>query len=238
MEDGRMDRGFVLHRNIGHDSESLVFSGSLIELVVGIGAAVLAILGLVGQLPEVLLAVAVVAIGAAFIVKSRSIITRFHVFTKETSDIATDDLAMGMATEFTAGVAGVVLGILAMMGFVPLIMLSVSAIVFGLSLVVGVGAENSLNEIESACGTTHHGVREKVKETISAASAVPMLLGISAAVLGVLSLVGIVMPMILILTAVLAVGGAMAFNGIALTAAVFGFTRVCEPTGKGSARGY
>jgi hypothetical protein len=228
MEDTGIEKRMVSRKGIGHDSESLVFSGSLIESGVGVGAMILAVLGLVGTLPEVLLAVAVIAIGGAFIVKSRSIISRFHVLAKETSDAATDDLAMGMTTEFAAGVAGIALGILAMMGFVPAILLSVSAIVFGLTLMVGVGVENSLSEIETACGETHHRVRRTVGETISAASAVPMLLGISATILGILSLVGLVAPMTLMLIGILAAGGAMAFNGIALTAGVLGFTRVCE----------
>jgi hypothetical protein len=236
MEEVRMEHEVVSRRGIAHDSESLIFSGSVIELGVGIGAVILAILGLVGKLPEVLLAVAVIGIGGAFIVKSRSIISRFHVFVRETSDVATDDLALGMTTEFTAGVAGIVLGLLALMGFVPATLLSVGAVVFGLTLMIGVGVENSLSEIETACGTSHHRIRKTAKETISAISAVPMLLGISAAVLGILSIVGIVAPTVLMLTAMLAVGGAMVFNGLASTADVLGFTRICEPT-EGMAHG-
>jgi hypothetical protein len=229
MVNTNIRQGMVNDENAVHEDGAVLVSGSFVETIAGIGAVVLAVLGLVGMLPEVLLAVAVIAIGAAFVVESRSIVSRFHVVARNASDIGMDELAVRMTTEFVAGVAGLVLGVVALLGVAPaMILLPIAAIVFGLTLLFGVGVHSRLSELETECGTTHEVTRKIAREAISAGSGVPMLLGVGAIALGILSLVGIAMSMVLTLTAVLAIGGGMFFSGAAMTAGMLGFTQTCE----------
>jgi hypothetical protein len=220
----------VFETGKGYEGSEVMISGSFVETIAGVGAVALAVLGLLGRLPEVMLTIAVIAIGGAFVVQSRSIVSRFHVLVREMSDLGTDELAVRMTTEFVAGIAGMTLGVLALLGLVPGVLLPVATVVFGLTLLFGVGAQSGLRELERECGTTHETVRRLAQGVLSAGSSLPMLLGIGAITLGVLSLIGLIAPLVLTLTAALAVGSAMFFSGVAMTARMLGFTRSCEQT--------
>jgi hypothetical protein len=224
------EQGIIMDAGKIHDSEAVLMGGSLAETIAGIGAAVLAILGLVGILSEALLAVAVIAIGSAFVLESRSIASRFNVLMREMqrTGFETGEMTIGMTTEFVGGIAGITLGVLSLLGLVPNVLLPVAAVVFGVTLLFGVSAQSKLNEIEMECNTTHEMVRKVGREALSVASDVRVLLGIGVVTLGILSLVGIVAPVILTLVAMLVVGGAMLFSGAAVSARILGFTRYCE----------
>jgi len=213
-----------------HPTEGIVMSGSIAETITGAGAIVLSIIGLVGILPQALLAVATIAIGAAFLMASGSIASRFNWVLSQSIGTTgeAEEVAVGMTTEFVSGIAGIALGVLSLLGLVPQVLLPVAAIVFGFTLLFGIGPQTRLNDLEMMhSGLTHGMARRVAREAGSAASGILILLGLGAVTLGILSVVGLV-PVTLTLVAMLSLGGATLFNGAAISARMWGLSRFSE----------
>src|SRR5262249_7927802 len=96
--------------------------GSVTEAIGAIGAVVLAIIGLAGILSSLMASIATIVIGAALLMEG--IASRQFVFTRE------------LKAGFFAGVAGTILGILALFGTAPQTLLAVALIVFGVSFLL------------------------------------------------------------------------------------------------------
>jgi hypothetical protein len=197
-------------------SAKVVSGGSGAELIGGAGALVLAIIGLAGILPRYMAGIAALAIGAGLLLQGVAIAARYASLRAETGGGKTgaQELSAGMTTEMIGGCAGIVLGILALLGVVPLTLLSVAAIVFGGTLLFGSGATVRLAH-ESAPGE-NPTARQATEHTTEAAGGSLILVGIGAATLGILALVGVA-PMVLILVSMLTVGAATLLNGSAIT---------------------
>jgi hypothetical protein len=208
------------------EGEAVLMGGSLAETIAGAGAIVLSILGLVGILPDALLAVSTIAIGGAFILESGSVASRFTWLARQVTrtTFETGEMAVGMTTEFIGGIAGIALGVLALLGLVPNILLPIAAIVFGFTLLFGVGVQARLNDLEMEYNTGHERARRVVREAVSASSGIQILFGLGAATLGILSLVGIA-PVMLTLVSMLIVGAATLFSGAAISARMWGLAR-------------
>jgi hypothetical protein len=212
-----------------HEGEALLMGGSLAETIAGAGAIVLSILGLVGILPDALLAVATIAIGGAFILESGSVASRFTWLVRQVArtTLETGEMAVGMTTEFVGGIAGIALGVLALLGLIPNILLPIAAIIFGFTLLFGIGVQARLSDLEMEYNTSHELARRVVREAVSASSGIQILFGLGAVTLGILSLVGIA-PVVLTLVSMLTVGSATLFSGAAISARMWGFTRFHE----------
>jgi hypothetical protein len=229
MERSVTKEGLFTGTEEGSLAEEILMGGSLVETITGAGAIVLAILGLVGILPEALLAVSTIAIGSAFLMASGSITSRFNkLFTKTTRTmLEAREMAIGMTIEFISGVAGIALGVLSLVGLLPLILLPAAAMVYGFALLFGIGVQARLNDLEAQCNAANESVRRVVRETVSAASGMQMLFGLGAVTLGIVALVGF-LPITLALAAMLSVGGATLFTHTAVSARMWGFTTLCE----------
>jgi len=93
---------------------SIVAGGSFAEAIGGIGAVVLAILGLVGVMPEDMAAIATLAVGVALLFQGIAVATRFSNLFSQTGKSLADaaELGGGMGAEFLGGAAGGILGVL------------------------------------------------------------------------------------------------------------------------------
>jgi hypothetical protein len=128
-------------------SAEVVAGGSMVEAIAGVAAVVLAILGLAGLLPVYLLAIAAIAVGVALLFEGGAIAVRYSRLLTETvgSRLSSAELDGGMGVEVLGGIAGIVLGILALLGLVPLTLTAVAAIVFGGTLLLSSGTAARLN---------------------------------------------------------------------------------------------
>jgi hypothetical protein len=218
-----------------HENEVVVMGGWLAEAIAGAGAIVLSILGLAGIFPSILLPASIIALGSAFVLQSSSIGSRFNWVLRETTNSAfeTGEVGVGMTTEFVGGVAGIALGVLSLLGLVPDVLMPIGVLVFGLTLLLGVGVQTRLNHMEADCDETHHMIRRIAREAVSAASGIQILFGLGAVTLGILSLIQVFVPAVLTLIAILAVGGATFFSGVTVSARMWGFARFCGLTGQG-----
>ncbi|EDY20881.1 conserved hypothetical protein [Chthoniobacter flavus Ellin428] len=197
--------------------KSLEFlSGGMgIEAIAGIGTVVLAILGLAGVIPAYMTAIAAIVAGAGLLLGGASIASRLDYLRAHAANEAKfGELSEGMGGEFLAGLGGVVLGILSLIGIVPATLLPIAAIVLGGGLLVGIGAVGRLNKYPTFMeGETHTDY--VARQTTSSAAGTQLLVGFASIALGILALVGFSW-MTLTLVAFLCVGCATWFTGMSL----------------------
>ena len=197
----------------------IVAGGSIAEAIGGVGVVVLAILGLAGLLPEELAAIATMAVGVALLLEGIAIVTRFSDLLSESGRSLSEEVKLGggMGAEFIGGVAGGVLGLLALLGIVPVTLMAIAVIVFGASLLLSSGATYRLDSLASRLGQKTLTGGQMVAGV--AASGVQVLVGIAGIALGIIALVGI-SPMILILAGLLSAGAAVFISGSAVSGSI------------------
>ncbi len=187
-----------------------ITGGSSVEALGGAAAVVLALIGLAGFLPMYMTAIATIAIGAALMIEGATIFARWKALTR-----TEPGLRGGVGTEVLGGAAGIVLGILALVGVLPNILLPVAAIVFGGSLLLG-GAV----EAEAADVISYRDPRREhlFHETTQASGDVMVLVGGGAIVLGILGVLTVGPVLTLTMVSMLAIGGAILVGASALVA--------------------
>ena len=185
-------------------------TGAGAEAVAGGAALVLAILGLAGLFPMILASIGVIAAGAAFLFEGAAVAARHRRLALEAGGETA--IETGMSAEIIGGLAGIAMGILALIGIETMPLLAISAIVFGGTLLFGSPAVYRAGQAEPG----NHMMHEMARRTTAGAAGAQALVGIGAITLGILALVGIV-SQALVLVAVLSIGGAALLSGGALT---------------------
>jgi len=195
---------------------ALVSGGTSIEAVAGVGTIVLAILGLAGVIPVYMTAIGTIAAGAGLFFAGGAIANRMtYLHAHAASDEKFARLRGGMSAEFIAGLGGIVLGILALIGIAPATLLPVAAITFGSGLLIGAGATDRLNDFPAFA---REPSREEAwaREVASTAVGAQVFIGLAVLAMGIIALVGTTW-MTLCLTALLCVGGSAFLTGSMLT---------------------
>jgi hypothetical protein len=126
-----------------------------------------------------------------------------------------DELVEGVSTEVFGGVVGIVLGIIALVGIKPAIMLPVAAIVFGGSLLLGGAAQPDLVYLAPERNPRY---ARATFSAIQASGGIMVLVGVAAAVLGILGLLEVAPPVSFALVSMLSIGFSLLIAGGALTA--------------------
>lgn len=169
-----------------------ISAGSSIEALAGVAAIVLGILALANVQPRILLAVAMIVLGTGLLVRGAGIAAGFSNLLAAGFGrrLLQGQLGAGAAVELLVGAAGIVLGILALLGIVPEILISVAVIVLGAGVVVGSGTNLGLDKLR----LTHGGVLEatrSARRSVRAGSVVQFVVGLIAIILGALALLNI-----------------------------------------------
>ncbi len=192
--------------------------GSTGEAIGGLATAVLAIVGLAHVFSAYLAGVAALVLGAALLMHGAALFGRFFNLVNQASGNRPwrVELGGGTSAEFLAGSAGIVLGILALLGIVPDVLLAVAVIVFGAGLMLGSGTSARLNALEAErCYADNEGARRMAGELAAATSGAQVLVGLAAVILGIIGLAG-VHTLVLALVAFLILGVSVALNGSAV----------------------
>jgi hypothetical protein len=205
-----------------HMKEGLI-GGASVEAVSGIGAAVLAIIGLANIFPGAMLAIAGIAVGAGLLFEGGAIAAEHKQLLAR---IATDKLEhinvdMGMSVELAAGLTAVVLGILSILGLDPQVLMPAAAIVVGTALVLGSGTTARMNALRMAAQEVEGTALHVAREAVNASAMTQVLVGMAAVVLGILALIGMAAN-VLTLVAFLAIGASLALSGSAIGGRLFG----------------
>jgi len=193
-------------------TEKTVVRGMSVDVIASGAVVVLAILGLADVLPVYMAPVAVLALGAALLIKSGTIARRFPQFAGEFDGGGAAELAGGMTAELYAGVAGIALGVLTLIGIAPLTLMAVAVIVYGGAMLFGGGETYRISQFARPRQTAL--TEAAARYTAETAAAGESMVGIAAVVLGILALTGAA-PMTLILVALLSLGGAAFLSAFA-----------------------
>ena len=173
------------------------------EVLLALAVVVLSILGIVGVFPTYLAAIAVIGLGAVLFFQSANLVLRYRELLYDASATSTPNasyVSRGITADLLAGMAGIVLGVLALLGIAPMTLLSVTVIIYGATLLVTSGELASLNSLDASESAMIHQWRHSMG--LDAAGA-QVLIGLAGLVLGILALVGIA-SMTMVLVALLA----------------------------------
>lgn len=213
--------------------EAAAAFGGVMDAIGGIATAVLAIIGLAGWRPELLAGVATIVFGAALLIQGGTLLSEFsQVFTpagalQTASEAFAGD---GLAAMFPVAIAGIVLGILALLGVAPYTLTAVSVIAFGAALMLSAQSVRRLYAMQAEMRrvtVSSYSVREFLAgEMASGSAGIQFLTGLAALVLGIIA---VVMTgagnELLTLVALLVVGLTNIISGSALSGLVLSFMR-------------
>jgi len=205
---------------VERESVGVLEGGALIETVAGVGAGALAIIGLAGVLPVELAAIGTMAMSVALMAEGGTVAARLARRGRETAiEGSAEEIGSGgVSAEVLAGMAGFVLGLLAVLGVVSVVLPAIAAIVFGGGLLIGSAAMSQVTTPTPAYGTHSSGVglfRSAMAATIGA----QVLVGLASIALGIIAVVGI-HPTVVTLVALLSLGSAVLLSGTAVGATV------------------
>jgi hypothetical protein len=190
----------------------VIGGGSLIESLGGFATVIMAVLALIGVYPVALTSVMCLVLGAAFALGGGSVMSQFARFTSENYGVRVR-LGTGMAIEFFGGVAGLVLGALALMGVYSVTLVSVAALIFGITLAAaGFGTYG----LDFSLAVREGRLVESAGAVIGAVGA-QAFAGGAVAVLGILALAGL-NALVLNVVSLLAVAAAVMFSSTAMSA--------------------
>lgn len=206
-------------------SEAAAAYGGFADALGGIATIVLAIIGLSGVKPEILVSIATIVFAAALLIQGGAMLSEYAMI--ESTPEATAPSGGGLSSLFMVGVAGIVLGVLALLGVYPTVLTSVAVIAFGGALVLSSSSVWQLltaQSIATRFQTSSPMVRMVASEIAVGSSGLQAMTGLAVIVLGILAVTGIyTQPLSLI--ALLAAGAALVMTGGTLSGTLIGFMR-------------
>jgi hypothetical protein len=150
------------------------------------------------------------------------------IFPAGSISASSDQFGVGnLSILFLVGVAGIVLGILALLGITPEILTAIAVIAFGSALMLTSNSVRHLYMLQSFAsrsGAPRAGTELLAGEMASGSAGVQMLAGLASMVLGILAVLGI-NHSTLTLAALIVLGATVILTGSALSGLVIGFMR-------------
>jgi hypothetical protein len=207
--------------------------GGFADAAGGIATLVLAIVALAGVHSGSLVAVATIVFGAALLIQGGTMLSEYAhiIFPPGESAVATTEFSDGgLSALFLVGGAGIVLGILALLGIYPVELTAIAAIAFGGALVASGNAVWHLHVLKRASmkardpQDTRYGSEILAGEMASGSAAIQALAGLTAVILGILAVVG-TNPGVLTMTALLVLGATIVLTGSTLSGAALSLMR-------------
>ncbi len=206
--------------------------GGLVDAIGGIATAVLAIIALTGYAPDMLGAIATLVFGAALLIQGGTLLSEYSSLIFPTGSVAssasTESFAGdGLSAMFLVGASGIVLGILALLGIAAATLIAVAVIAFGAALVLSSGSVRHLYRLQTVsrrASGTQSGNEFMAGEMASGSAGVQLVVGLTAIVLGILSVAGI-RPAILTLVALLVLGITVILTGSTVSGMIMSFMR-------------
>lgn len=181
--------------------------GTALEVVGGGGAVVLGILGLLGVYPAAFAEIGAIGVGGGLLAHGIATAARWRDVSRRAG--ATNVVGFGIGGEALAGAGGAALGILALVGVLPMTLMAVSAIVLGAGVLFAAPAQPEI---------VGDGPNQRIVQAARAGGGIEGIAGAGAIVLGILALLSIGPTVTLTLVSMLALGGGLVLAGGALTA--------------------
>jgi hypothetical protein len=204
-------------------------TGSVVEAITGIAVVVLAIVGLAHAGFGFFGAIAAIVLGAALLAQGGTVTAEYtKLLSAATSGaVGAIELGGGMTVELLAGGGMVVLGILALIGFSPDVLISAGVIAIGAALILAAAGLQRLNALKVRASGMSELAQSVAEGAVACALTAQVLCGGAAIVLGILALTMPAHSTILMLVALLILGATIAISGTALTGRLL---RMLNPT--------
>src|SRR5690554_2732525 len=205
---------------INRDTAGIIAGGSIFEVICGVGAATLGILGLVGILPSLFVTIGIITVGAGLMLAGGSIGAKYEEVlnssSAETSTAGVAEASSGVTAETVGGAAGAALGILALLGVEAATLIPIALIVLGGAMAFGAGATRRLSQLMVAASGAPRYKQRAANESVRGAAFMQTIAGVGATVLGILTLVGVTTDVAINLVAVIVLGGGLLLSGMAV----------------------
>jgi hypothetical protein len=206
--------------------------GGFVDAMGGVVTIVLAVVGLAGVKPEMMVAIATIVFGVALLVEGGAMMSEYaNVMFPSGARSATMESfgGVGLSAHFLVGAAGIVLGVLALLGIQSVVLTSIALIAFGAAMVLSSNSVWQLHQMKRAAmlpteGQSVSGTEILANEMASESSGALTLAGLAAIVLGILAVAGL-NAVVLTLAALIAVGATLVLTGSSLSATVVSFMR-------------
>lgn len=208
----------------GVGSETAAYGG-LVDAVGGVATVVLAIVALAGIHADVLTSIAVIVFGAALMIQGGAMLSEYAQISMPARISAEQFGAGSLSSVFLVGAAGIVLGVLALIGIAPVTLTSIAVIAFGAALVISSNSVRHLYLLRSAAMRSmavQGGAQSLAGEMASGSAGVQLLAGLAGIVLGILAVTG-TSPVILMLSALIVLGATVVLTGSTMSGIVLGF---------------
>ncbi len=163
--------------------------GPMTEGAAGIAVIVLSILGLAAISPGVLTSVATIVIGVGLFIESANTAMEYSRVTSHAAQAGIAELGSDVTVELMAGVAGIVLGVLALIGAASVMnLLPAALIVFGGALLLAGFSATTVNKVRGSEAPAS-GETITLHPELAPARGLQVIVGIAAIVLGILAFV-------------------------------------------------
>ncbi len=209
-------------------AESAAAYGGFADAIGGIATIILAIIGLAGLAGDHMAAIAVIVFGAALLMQGGAMLSDYaHMaFPAGTAAGSVEHFGGGtLSSLFLVGAAGIVLGVLALLGIATPTLVSISVIAFGAALLMSANSVRNLYVLKSSSAEAPRtGSEILASEMASGSAGVQALAGLTAIVLGVLAVVGL-QQIMLALSALVVLGASIVLTGSSLSGAVLSLMR-------------
>ena len=205
--------------------------GGLVDVIGGAATIILAIVALSGVSQSLLGAVATIVFGAALLIQGGTMLTEFtKLMTPPGAAAGAAEEVVGgggLSSLFLVGAAGIVLGVLALIGISAHTLTAAAVIAFGGALLL---SSNSVWRLYQAKRASYRaaaaGMLSEAEflagEMASGSAALQCLAGLAAIVLGILAVTG-TNPVVLTLVGLLVLGSTVLLTGSTLSGVVMGF---------------
>lgn len=202
--------------------------GGLVDAIGGLATVVLAIVGLAGVREDILAPIAVIVFGAALLIQGGAMVSDYAQISLPVGVSADQFGVGGLSALFLVGAAGIVLGVLALVGIAAMTLTSAAVIAFGGALLLSSNSVRQLYTLRSAVMRTQGASSFVAGEMASGSAGVQLLAGLTAIILGILAITGIY-PATLVMSALIVLGATIVLSGSTLSGIVLGFMPSSEP---------
>lgn len=210
--------------------------GGLVDAIGGVATVVLSIIALSGIDQPQLAAIATIVFGAALLIQAGTMLSEYTKLTFPVGSVSGQEGVGGggLPALFMVGAAGIVLGILSLLGTAPAVLISAAVIAFGAALLLSSNSVRQLYQAKQAAQRlgierTLSGGEMLAAEMASGSAALQCVAGLTSIVLGILSVSG-VYTNILALVALLVLGVTVLLTGSSLSGAALSFAEPATAT--------
>jgi hypothetical protein len=161
------------------------------EALGGLAVVVLAILGLAGLVPVYLAGIAGIVFGVTVLAQGTAVAAEYqnlYARFRGGNQTGAVELGGGMTFEIVAGGSAIVLGVLALIGAKPDVLLPALVITGGAALMLSAGTVQRLNNLSLTAAEEADPAHQVTHAATAGAVAGQVLAGIAAAVLGIIAL--------------------------------------------------